>query len=207
MILISFLVPFFNNWKELFCFSMTCSSWFALLDTVCSAKFLLHMCTLKCWCWSNMCVDRVFMLWKSLIQSVYLSSAPSRSSEGGQRSKSTASRHQTEYKCSCDPELMICNEHGEVGEHESSRESFSSSLRLWITLTSNNFQPLTLHNVRPLRLSLTDISQIASCTFKDDSLWAQEGVESSRASKEHLFPPRSSHILTPISILYECDCN
>lgn len=173
-------VLFFNNWRNDFA-SAWCVTW------NCVEISMAHVHTEM---WMQKCFNVVEFSYSKcvFIFSSFTIRIPSHLQWGGQRSKSTASRHQTDCKCSPDPELMMCNEDGEVKEHESNGESFSSSFRLWITLTSNNFQPLTLHNVRLLRLSLTDISQIASCTFKDDSLWAQEGVESSRASKEHLFP-------------------
>lgn len=89
---------------------------------------------------------QVACLFKARIIRSELTGAPSRLhlQWGGQRWRLTLGSYQTEYKCSCDPELTMCD--WEVREQKSSAERFFSSVSLWITLMSNNFQPLSLHN-------------------------------------------------------------
>lgn len=65
-------------------------------------------------------------------------------------------------KRSGDPELMMCR--GEAGEERSSLALTLDPLSAVIILSHS------ASTTAPLRPTLTDISQIASCAFKDDSL-------------------------------------
>lgn len=108
-------------------------------------------------------------------------------------------------------DLMTCNEDTEVRENESRGESSSSSQRDSLnTLVGNNSQPLTpsLSASVPLILVKLRHALFKMTLFNCKRVLGGWGeMQQRRASKEDLSPPRSSHILTPISILYERDCN
>lgn len=140
------LMPFISisvAWTRLHEFWKSDFSWTNMMNT-----FFLTSC--KCvyteTAFCSTVSTQVACLFKARIIRSELTGAPSwlHLQWGGQRWKSTLSSYQTEYKCSCDPELTMYD--WEVREQKSSGERFSSSVSLWITLISNNFQPLSLHN-------------------------------------------------------------
>lgn len=150
---------------------------------------------------------QVACLFKARIIGWELTGAPSRLhlQWGGQRWKSTLGSDQTEYKCSCDPELTMCD--WEVREQKSSGERFSSSVSLWITLMSNNFQPLSLHNSSRSASLWLILVKLRHVLLKM-TLFERKRVLKAAELQRNILPPpppRSSHIVTPVSILYERD--